>query len=551
MAQFTSIPALRPLQELQVPGEVGRPVRGRREQGERLKRTTEVVEAPRGRRPQLDGAQVAGAAPSTTRSHSSAASPTTPSSSSGPTRCGTSAPGWAPRCRSRTSARTSQIEMYNEAGQLVLAYNVFRCWVSRIPGAAGAGRRGQRRRDPDAQARERGLGARTVPRDQQRRCAARPGQRWRTYASRTLRRQYRGCCRCTARSAARQCFRRSRSARRPAHRSDLSVVWRALVGHTGSGVLRVARDRRVGSTHAPRGRHPGARLRLVGARHPGARTGTACGVSGTPLMNFLAHLLARARGDVTIVRPRRRTALEALAGPAGSPGSSEERGAAARDRATPPAGRQRSGPREPAMQPDVPAAVGSPPFMRERPVSGNIERNPGARDESSRTDSTVPSRAHGVERSFVTGQSTLTGQDALDPRSRPTDPVAVRPATSAGSLESGATGPEMADRGRSVRAADSPGDATRHGGRDAAARAPRPVPAPVARIASRKVNGESAAPAETRPESAAGAPIIRIHIGRIDVRAERETPPPKPVRPPVTPRLTLEEYARLRSRGER
>ena len=36
----------------------------------------------------------------------------------------------AARCRSRTSARTITIEVYNEAGQLAIAYNVFRCWVS-------------------------------------------------------------------------------------------------------------------------------------------------------------------------------------------------------------------------------------------------------------------------------------------------------------------------------------------------------------------------------------------------------------------------------------
>jgi hypothetical protein len=109
----------------------------------------------------------------------------------------------------------------------------------------------------------------------------------------------------------------------------------------------------------------------------------------------------------------------------------------------------------------------------------------------------------------------------------------------------------MAGRGRSVRAPDSPEDAALRGGRDAAARAPRPAPAPVARIAAREANGESAAQAEPHAASAANAPIIRIHIGRIDVRAERETPAPKPVRKPVTPQLTLEEYARLRSRGER
>ena len=52
------------------------------------------------------------------------------------------------------------IEVYNEAGQLALAYKVYRCWVSEYPGAAGSRRQRQRRRHPAHQARERGLGAR-------------------------------------------------------------------------------------------------------------------------------------------------------------------------------------------------------------------------------------------------------------------------------------------------------------------------------------------------------------------------------------------------------
>ena len=107
MAQFTRQPdPLRPVQELQVPGEVGRPVRRRRQQGQRAQAHDRGRQAPRGRRPQHAAASRP-AAPSTRRSRSSAASPTTPSSSSGRTRSGTSAPASARRSRSRTSARTS------------------------------------------------------------------------------------------------------------------------------------------------------------------------------------------------------------------------------------------------------------------------------------------------------------------------------------------------------------------------------------------------------------------------------------------------------------
>ena len=40
------------------------------------------------------------------------------------------APASAPKYRSRIFARISLIEFYNEAGQLVIAYKVYRCWVS-------------------------------------------------------------------------------------------------------------------------------------------------------------------------------------------------------------------------------------------------------------------------------------------------------------------------------------------------------------------------------------------------------------------------------------
>ena len=49
------------------------------------------------------------------------------------------------------------IELYNEAGQKVIAYNVFRC---RIPGNAGAGRRGQCHSHPVDHPGKRGLGTR-------------------------------------------------------------------------------------------------------------------------------------------------------------------------------------------------------------------------------------------------------------------------------------------------------------------------------------------------------------------------------------------------------
>jgi hypothetical protein len=60
-------------------------------------------------------------------------------------------------------------------------------------------------------------------------------------------------------------------------------------------------------------------------------------------------------------------------------------------------------------------------------------------------------------------------------------------------------------------------------------------------------------PAPKDEESSNDEPVIRIHIGRIDVRAIQEGPPNTAATPtrPQPKRLTLEEYARERGRGER
>ena len=106
----------------------GRYVAGR-QQGERAQAHHRGGQAPRRRRPEHAAASRP-AAPSTRPSRSSAASPTTPSSSSGPTRSGTSAPGLGAEVSLKDFRKDIIIEVYNEAGQLALAYKVFRCWVS-------------------------------------------------------------------------------------------------------------------------------------------------------------------------------------------------------------------------------------------------------------------------------------------------------------------------------------------------------------------------------------------------------------------------------------
>ena len=94
-----------------------------------LKRTTEVVKHREGGDPSQQP-QVAGPHRVRGRSRWSAASPTTPSSSNGPTRSGTSAPGLGAEVSLKDFRKDIIIEVYNEAGQLAIAYKVFRCWVS-------------------------------------------------------------------------------------------------------------------------------------------------------------------------------------------------------------------------------------------------------------------------------------------------------------------------------------------------------------------------------------------------------------------------------------
>ena len=54
----------------------------------------------------------------------------TSTSSSGPTRCGTSGRGPAPEVSLADFRKDIVIDMFNEAGQIALSYRIFRCWVS-------------------------------------------------------------------------------------------------------------------------------------------------------------------------------------------------------------------------------------------------------------------------------------------------------------------------------------------------------------------------------------------------------------------------------------
>ena len=122
-----------------------------------LKRTTEPVVAPRRRRPvaraQEPGQVEVRRGDARARRH---ARPRV--RGSGPTSSTRS----TARSRCKNFRKDVIVDVFNEADQKVLSYQLFRCWVVRVPGAAGARRRHRGGRDRDDQARARGLGARRV-----------------------------------------------------------------------------------------------------------------------------------------------------------------------------------------------------------------------------------------------------------------------------------------------------------------------------------------------------------------------------------------------------
>ncbi len=108
---------------------MGQQVRGRHQQGGRAQaqhrsgRDTAKAATPA-------SAASRRAAASASRSRWSAASPTTKSSSSGPSKVWNFGSGLGSETSLKDFRKDLIIEVYNEAGQLAIAYRLFRCWVS-------------------------------------------------------------------------------------------------------------------------------------------------------------------------------------------------------------------------------------------------------------------------------------------------------------------------------------------------------------------------------------------------------------------------------------
>ena len=160
MAQFTrQRHALRPVQELQVPREVGRPLRRRRQQGQRAQAHHRGRQAPRGRRPEQQP-QVARAAPSTRPITLERGVTHDTEFEQWANKVWNFGAGLGAEVSLKDFRKDIIIEVYNEAGQLAIAYKVYRCWVSEYQALPDLDANANAVAIQHHQARERGLGAR-------------------------------------------------------------------------------------------------------------------------------------------------------------------------------------------------------------------------------------------------------------------------------------------------------------------------------------------------------------------------------------------------------
>ena len=161
------------------------------------------------------------------------------------------------------------LEVYNEAGQLALAYKVYRCWVSEYQVAARSRRQRQRRGDPAHQARER-------------------GHRARHRGSRAHRAELRRALMVAGHAHAHASARRARRANSLEREVELRVP-------TGADELYAARQRRP---HPRRARHRAARaMRRAVAGAPAPAPGAVATLVTGDREALLLHLRAAAFGD--------------------------------------------------------------------------------------------------------------------------------------------------------------------------------------------------------------------------------------------------------------
>lgn len=249
-------------------------------------------------------------------------------------------------------------------------------------------------------------------------------------------------------------------------------------------------------------------------------------------MSFLSRVLDRARGEVPLVRPRRSTAVEPPPGPGEAPGLIEQR---ARAVAPMPEQREMEGRQfEQAQSPRSAEPAIAPPWP---PPADEEEREAGRLHQPSAAE--VP----------VHSERMLPPQPASKPVMR--ELAEAPPALSVRSVSATAARDKDGKIDSQVRAPRSGVPAAGRGPLESTAAPPPPVRPAAARSDQRR-DATRKASSKTATDRDSTDMVIRIHIGRIEVRAERERAPAPPSRPaPVAPRLTLDEYSRQRSNGER
>jgi hypothetical protein len=237
------------------------------------------------------------------------------------------------------------------------------------------------------------------------------------------------------------------------------------------------------------------------------------------MSDYLTRLAARALGRAEVVQPRLPSLFEAAASPALDEHVIRE--APPRDSGT--------------IRPAPPWSPGRP--VAEPASPGDLSASPGGRPD-------MPSRV----RPAPPADDAEPSSDAAPPPgtaamfARDRDAARARDAYDGAGLEDGRA--ERRDARPSP--ADVPPDLA------------QPVAPPRHRADATRSEARDAAPARgLRPAVAVerpareNAPSVRVTIGRVEVRAVAPPPPrPAPARPRA-PRLSLEEYVRLRDEGRR
>jgi len=273
----------------------------------------------------------------------------------------------------------------------------------------------------------------------------------------------------------------------------------------------------------------------------------------------LANLVARARGEGMAVRPLAASVYGRRGEPIALP--------------------------EDLAEPSEDAVAAPPPTWQPGPSQARPRRSPGAAARAP-----APARPAAEPSQALAGEGSRPPAPAPSERSDPGE-FAAAPTTAAARAERRAVAPEARDssiRGRPERAGAEPGRPARAAGAEPArpgaaaersrpvqdgvpedaapsstatpaARAPdRPARGHVAEVAGGRVPPAAAMAARThhavgrRTTGMSESEVVRISIGRVEVRAAQPAPPPPPPTPGLArPSQSLDDYLRERDRSLR